>query len=95
MKLYDTQENAYIDLAADRLDAVLGDMLVNYEWLQSDAGKGFEFVGESFNRSDEIGIAVRKGDDDLREKLNAALKAIREDGTYAKINAKYFPFDIY
>ncbi|MCG8510528.1 MAG: ABC transporter substrate-binding protein [Rhodospirillales bacterium] len=95
IKLYDTQENAYIDLAAGRLDAVLGDMLVNYEWLQSDAGKDFEFFGESFNRSDQIGIAVRKGEDDLREKLNAAIKAIVDNGTYAKINAKYFPFSIY
>ncbi|MDX9860392.1 MAG: ABC transporter substrate-binding protein [Rhodospirillales bacterium] len=95
IKVYDTQENAYIDLATGRLDAVLGDMLVNYEWLQSDAGKDFDFFGEAFNRSDEIGIAVRKGEDKLRQQLNAALKAIREDGTYAKINAKYFPFDIY
>lgn len=95
IKVYDTQENAYIDLAAGRLDAVLGDMLVNYEWLQSDAGKAFDFFGEAFNRSDEIGIAVRKGEDKLRQQLNAALKAIRDDGTYAKINAKYFPFDIY
>ncbi len=95
MKLYDTQENAYIDLAAGRTDAVLGDMLVNYEWLNSDAGKGFAFVGESFNRSDVIGIAVRKGEDGLRKKLNKALKAILDNGTYAKINAKYFPFSIY
>ncbi|MBT3359340.1 MAG: ABC transporter substrate-binding protein [Rhodospirillales bacterium] len=95
MKLYDTQENAYIDLAAGRTDAILADMLVNYEWLQSDAGKGFEFVGESFNRSDVIGIAIRKGEDDLRKKLNSALKAIIANGTYAKINAKYFPFSIY
>jgi len=95
IKVYDTQENAYIDLATGRLDAVLGDMLVNYEWLKSDAGKDFDFFGEAFNRSDEIGIAVRKGEDKLRQQLNAALKAIREDGTYAKINAKYFPFDIY
>jgi len=95
IKVYDTQENAYIDLAAGRLDAVLGDMLVNYEWLQSDAGKDFDFFGEAFNRSDEIGIAVRKGEDTLRQRLNEAIKAIREDGTYAKINTKYFPFDIY
>ncbi|HEY5719216.1 MAG TPA: transporter substrate-binding domain-containing protein, partial [Gammaproteobacteria bacterium] len=36
-----------------------------------------------------------KGDDALRERFNAALKAIVADGTYAKINAKYFPFSIY
>jgi len=95
IKVYDTQDNAYIDLAAGRLDAVLGDMLVSYDWLQSDAGKDFDFFGEAFSRSDEIGIAVRKGEDKLRQRLNDAIKAIRADGTYAKINAKYFPFDIY
>ncbi|HBS78598.1 MAG TPA: amino acid ABC transporter, partial [Pseudomonas sp.] len=40
-------------------------------------------------------IAVRKGNDELREKLNKALAEIRADGTYEKINAKYFPFNIY
>lgn len=95
IKLYDTQENAYLDLASGRLDAVLADMLVNYEWLRSDAGKGFEFLGEPLNIDDQIGIAVRKEDTALVAKLNAAIKAIRDDGTYRKINAKYFPFSIY
>ncbi|MBB4285353.1 ABC transporter substrate-binding protein [Roseospira goensis] len=95
IKLYDTQENAYLDLEAGRIDAVIADMLVNYEWLQSEAGAGFEFKGEPVFENDLIGIAVRKGEDALREDLNAALTAIVEDGTYAEINAKYFPFSIY
>lgn len=95
IKLYDTQENAYLDLASGRLEGVLGDALVNYEWLQSDAGKGFEFKGEPVFDGDLIAIAVRKGDDSLREKLNKAIADIVADGTYAKINAKYFPFSIY
>ena len=32
---------------------------------------------------------------DVRQRLNAALARIRLDGTYQKINAKYFPFSIY
>ena len=32
--------------------------------------------------------------DPIREKLNAALKEIVADGTYKKINDKYFPFSI-
>ncbi len=95
IKLYDTQENAYLDLASGRLDAVLADALVNYEWLKSDAGKKFEFKGKPVFNGDLIGIAVRKGDTALRLKLNKALAAIMADGTYAKINAKYFPFSIY
>jgi polar amino acid transport system substrate-binding protein len=93
VKLYDTQENAYLDLTSGRLDAILADKYVNYEWLKSDAGKGFEFKGDPVEESDKIGIAVRKGDA-LREKLNAALKEIIADGTYKRINDKYFPFSI-
>ncbi|WP_137818910.1 ABC transporter substrate-binding protein [Pseudomonas sp. 2FG] len=94
IKLYDTQENAYLDLTSGRVDGVLADKFVNWEWLKSEAGKGFEFKGEPVFDNDKIGIAVRKGDP-LREKLNAALKEIVADGTYKKINDKYFPFSIY
>ena len=95
IKLYDTQENAYLDLSSGRLDGILADAFVNYGWLESDAGKGFEFKGGPVFENDFIGIAVRKGEDELRMKLNKAIKDIVANGTYAKINAKYFPFSIY
>lgn len=94
IKLYDSQENAYLDLASGRVDAVLGDIFVNYEWLKSDAGKAFEFKGNPVFEDDQIAMAVRKGDP-LREKINAALKEVIADGTYKKINDQYFPFSIY
>tara|TARA_Y100001951_G_scaffold93135_1_gene88505 strand:- start:290 stop:769 length:480 start_codon:yes stop_codon:yes gene_type:complete len=94
IRLYDTQENAYLDMSAGRIDGVLADNFVQYEWLQSDAGADFEFKGEPVFDNDQIGIAVRKGDP-LRERLNTALKTIVENGTYETINAKYFPFSIY
>ncbi|TRX75255.1 ABC transporter substrate-binding protein [Pseudomonas mangiferae] len=94
IKLYDTQENAYLDLASGRVDGVLADKFVNWEWLKSPAGKDFEFKGDPVFDNDKIAIAVRKGDP-LREKLNTALKDIIADGTYKKINDKYFPFNIY
>ncbi|NBB09039.1 ABC transporter substrate-binding protein [Pseudomonas sp. SLFW] len=93
VKLYDSQENAFLDLTSGRVDALLGDKYASYEWLKSDAGKNFEFKGEPMFGEDKIGIAVRK-DDPLRDKLNTALKEIIEDGTYKKINDKYFPFSI-
>lgn len=94
IKLYDTQENAYLDLTSGRVDAILADKYVNYEWLKSDAGKPYEFKGDPVEESDKIGIAVRKGDP-IRERLNIALREIVADGTYKKINDKYFPFSIY
>ena len=42
-----------------------------------------------------IGIAVRKRDKELTEKLNQALAAIRANGKYEAIQKKYFPMDIY
>ena len=40
------------------------------------------------------GIAVRKDDPQTLSKVNAALEAIRADGTYDRITAKYFPFKL-
>jgi polar amino acid transport system substrate-binding protein len=74
---------------------MFADGLVMYEWLKSDDGKNFEFYGEGLSLDEGIGIAVRKEDEALRGKLNEAIKAIRADGTYDKINAQYFPFSIY
>jgi len=97
IKLYPTQDEANADLEAGRLDAVLADKFVLYEWLEkTDAGKCCKFVGPDLAdvNPDGTGIAVRKEDDELREMLNKAIKEIQADGTYQKINAKYFPFPI-
>ncbi|PIE25370.1 MAG: amino acid ABC transporter [Neptuniibacter caesariensis] len=95
VKLYDTQDNAYIDLANGRLDAIISDKLPAYDWLQSEEGAKFEFRGDNIDIDDKIAIAVRKPDTELKERFNKALKVIIENGTYDKINAKYFPFSIY
>jgi len=41
------------------------------------------------------GIALRKGNDQLKESINKAILAMRQDGSYKAINDKYFSFDIY
>ena len=92
---YPTQLEAYADLKNGRSDAVLADFGVLYDWINSDDGEGYAFFGEPVSKDDKIGIAVRKGEDELRENLNAALDSIRANGTYAEINSEYFPFDIY
>ncbi|MDI3323372.1 ABC transporter substrate-binding protein [Pontibacterium granulatum] len=94
VKLYDTQDNAYLDLEAGRLDALLSDKFPAYDWLSTDAGQTFEFKGSDIDINDKIGIAVRKNDP-LTDKFNRALKAIVDNGKYAEINARYFPFSIY
>lgn len=95
IKLYGSNDNVYLDLQSGRLDGALSDELPTYDWLQSENGQKFEFKGEAFAKDDKIAIVVRKGNDALKEGFNKALKQIIDDGTYAKINVKYFPFSIY
>ncbi len=98
--LYASQEEVWQDLAAGRLDAQLSDSLQGLEgFLNVDMGKGFAFLGDTFNDEEchgsGAGFAVRKGEEDLRDALSDTIKAIREDGTYKQINDKYFEIDVY
>lgn len=95
IRLYDTQDEALAELASGQTDLVLGDNLPSYAWLETEEGQGHEFVGEFIDINDRISIAVDKGNDDLLNRMNEALIAIIENGTYQTINAKYFPFSIY
>ena len=98
IKLYDTQDNADADLAAGRIDYGLADTVYTAEgFLKSDAGKDYELKGEPISDpliGGNVGAALRKGDPLLSE-INAAIKALRENGTYKAINDKYFGFDVY
>jgi polar amino acid transport system substrate-binding protein len=95
VKLYPTQEEAVADLVNGRSDAVISDKFVLMDWLQKDGQECCKMIGDIAGTETEAGIALRLGEDELRDKFNAALDAIRADGTYAKIQAKYFNFDIY
>lgn len=99
VRLYPTPDEYKLDLENGRLDAVIDDIVVLSEWISSDAGACCRIVGalpvDPVINGDGAGIAVRKGEDGLRRKLNAAIKAIRANGKYAEINNKYFDFDVY
>jgi arginine/ornithine transport system substrate-binding protein len=100
IKRYATQDEAYLDARAGRLDLLLADsMAMNDGFLKTENGSGWEFVGPAYTDvkyfGEGAGIAVRKQDHDLVDKLNKAIQAIRANGTYKKINDKYFEFDVY
>lgn len=95
VKVYDTQEAAFLDLKSGRLDAVLVDAYPGYDWLSKADNGGYDFLGDSIDINDKIGIAIRKGDKALADKFNKALQALLKNGGYSKINSKYFPFSIY
>jgi arginine/ornithine transport system substrate-binding protein len=97
---YTKQEEVFLDLAAGRIDATLADSVaVDVGFLKTPQGKGYAFIGPVYTEPKYFGtgagIAMRKSDTDLKAKVDAAIAAIRADGSYKKIQDKYFDFDVY
>lgn len=90
IKLYDTQDNAYLDLTSGRVRAMMSDKVTGIDWLKTEAGQDYEIKGQEISTDqDAMGIAFRKGDP-LVAKFNAALSDIKANGTYDKITSSYF-----
>lgn len=91
------ETDVYLELAAGRGDVGFGSSVVSGEaFLKKPEGKGFAQLGASINLDggSGVGIAFRKGETALAEKVNAALKAIRANGSYKKLADQYFDFDV-
>jgi len=96
--LVNKETDVYLELTAGRGDIGFGSSVVSSEaFLKKPEGKAFAQVGNTVRLDGGgggVGIAFRKGDDALREKVNAALKAVRADGSYKKLADGYFDFDV-
>ncbi|MCK0209808.1 ABC transporter substrate-binding protein [Starkeya koreensis] len=99
VKLYGKQDEANLDLANGRLDAVLADKVVLLEWLNTDEGKCCKFTGAEYKDpkyfGEGVGVGIRKDNPELVALFNKAIDEIIADGTYKTINDKYFPFSVY
>jgi ABC-type amino acid transport substrate-binding protein len=98
LKRYNTVAEALAALANDEVDAVFGDKSQLWLWSQKPEGKCCELVGQDIKDNQTLGIGVaaglRKEDAKLRDALNKAFADMIGDGTYKKINEKYFPFPL-
>lgn len=92
---YLSSSEAFIDLRGGEIDVVFADQAVVADFLlQSNNTEKFSVKKtetvflEKF--SSGYGIAVKKGNNTLLERLNYGLKTIRENGTYQIIFEQYF-----
>ena len=96
--LVNKETDVYLELAAGRGDIGFGSSVVSNEaFLKRPEGKGFAQVGATVRLDGGgggVGIAFRKTDTALRDKVNVALKAIKADGSYKKLADPYFDFDV-
>jgi polar amino acid transport system substrate-binding protein len=98
IKLYPTQDEPNLDLASGRIDYVVGDGLVEIDFFEKK-GNGCCRVVSKITRIPDIhgpgvGAAFRPEDTDLRDMFNKAIAELDADGTYDKLQKKYFKENI-
>jgi len=98
IKRFATVKDALAALEKDEVDAVFGDKVQLWLWTQKPEGKCCEIMGQDIKDTQTLGVGVsaglRREDIKLREAFNKALGEMIGDGTFKKLNDKYFPFSL-
>ena len=89
VKELNTPADCFMELKNGGVDAVVNDRPVNDYYIHKSGQTGVKTLPERLT-SEDYGIAVAKGNKELAEKINAALKKLKENGEYDKIFAKWF-----
>lgn len=76
-----------VDVLDGTVEAAVVDAQQAAYFVANTPGK-FKVLSEPLLKT-SVAVALRKGDDELRSNINQALKAVRDDGTYAKLRGKW------
>lgn len=83
---------AFMDLEQGAVDAVAIDVIVaGYQIKQRNAD--FKILDDSLSE-EEYGVGFKKGNTELRDKVQGALEEMAADGTLAKISDEWFGEDV-
>ena len=98
--LYDTNESLYLDLVNGRTDMIMTNpMKAHLRFLSQADGAGFKFVSPQIDERKYFGIGVgiglRQGNDELKARLNKAIRTLTDNGYLESYALKYFPFAIH
>ena len=86
-KIYDKVNDAVMDVKNGTVSALINDKPVTLEYIAQQPDS-IKVVGETLNK-EQYGMAVKKGNTELAEKLNAGLANIQENGTFDKLLEKW------
>ena len=90
IKRFESTPLALKELEAGGVDAVVADNGVVVNYVKNNGSGGFRTVDDPAFTPERYGIAVKKGNVELLEKLNQGLAAIKADGSYERIATGYF-----
>jgi polar amino acid transport system substrate-binding protein len=93
IKKYSTNAEALMDLEAGRIDAVVVDVIVGeYYAAKKEAREGkdiFTSLDKALGR-ENFGVGLRKEDKKLKKEIDKILSEMKKDGSYDKIQTKWF-----
>lgn len=87
--LFDTNNEAFMDLEAKRSDAVVADEVLARYYIKQRGVEKYKVLEENFGE-EEYGIGIRKEDTQLVAEINKAMEAIKGEGKYDEIYQKWF-----
>ncbi|HNV93446.1 MAG: glutamine ABC transporter periplasmic protein [Candidatus Methanofastidiosum methylothiophilum] len=87
VKRYPHAPDAFLDMKNGKVDAVINDDVVSKPIVAKDPNS-FKIISGLLT-IEQYGIAVPKDNEALLQKINAALKKIKENGTYDQIYDQY------
>lgn len=92
--LYDSFNEAFIDLESGRIDGLLIDRVyAEYYLNQNEKMDDFNLI-ETPYEDENFAVGVRQDDDELLEEVNNGLQELQDNGEFAKISEKWFGEDV-
>jgi polar amino acid transport system substrate-binding protein len=89
VRVFNQLNEAFWELKNGGVDAVINDIPTN-DYFVTTAGKGKVKSLALALTTEDLGIAVKKGNRELLAKINDGLEKIMADGTYARLYRKWF-----
>ena len=90
IKRFESTPLALKELEAGGVDAVVADNGVVINYVNNNTGGKFKTVTDSAFAPEQYGLAIKKGNTELKTLMDKGLADIKTDGTYDKIYAQYF-----
>ena len=90
IKRFESTPLALKELEAGGVDAVVADNGVVVHYVNNNSDAKFKTISDASFAAEQYGLAVKKGNAELLEKLNKGLADAKADGTYTQIYTKYF-----
>jgi len=97
LKVYPTQDEMNLDLAAGRIDAMLCDVGTAEAFMETSGGSNVVTFGPNVFGGllgEGVGAGIRQGDADLKAMFDKAIADAAADGTISKISMQWFGKDL-